>query len=52
MAKDARDDDEALVKYVAENSDLSPLQVRSLIRKVGRDRDALMREAKLFKAEG
>lgn len=43
------DDD---VKYLAENSDVSPLQAQKLIERFGRDRDKLLREAKKFKAEG
>ena len=40
------------VKFLAENSDLSPLQAQDLIRKIGRDRQQLLEEAKKFKAEG
>ncbi len=38
--------------YLAENTDLSPLQARELIRRFGNDRTKLMEEAKRFKAEG
>lgn len=44
--------DEADVLYLAENTDLSPLQARELIRRFGNDRDRLLREARTFKAEG
>ncbi len=40
------------VKFLAENSDVSPLQARQLIERFGRDRDKLLEEAKKFKAEG
>ncbi len=39
------------IKFLAENSDLSPLQARDLIKRIGRDRDKLLQEAKNFKAE-
>lgn len=39
------------VKYLTENSDLSPLQAKELIEKLGRDRAQLLKEAKKFKAE-
>lgn len=39
------------VKYLTENSDLSPLQAKELIEKLGRDRAKLLKEAKKFKAE-
>lgn len=40
------------VKFLAENSDISPLQALELIKKYGRDREALLKEALKFKAEG
>jgi hypothetical protein len=39
------------IKFLAENSDLSPLQAKALIEKFGRDREKLLEEAKKFKAE-
>jgi len=39
------------VKYLTENSDLSPLQAKELIEKVGRDRTKLLQEAQNYKAE-
>ncbi|MFD1196750.1 hypothetical protein ACFQ3K_00955 [Brucella gallinifaecis] len=44
------DDEE--VKFLAENSDISPLQARQLIECFGRDRQKLLEKAKKFKAEG
>ncbi|MFU0505213.1 hypothetical protein [Pseudaminobacter sp. NGMCC 1.201702] len=40
------------VKYLAENTDLSPNQARDLIRKYGRDRKILIEKARTRKAEG
>ncbi|WOC16223.1 hypothetical protein [Pseudochrobactrum sp. MP213Fo] len=40
------------VKFLAENSDISPLQALELIKKYGRDREVLLKEALKFKAEG
>ncbi|MCV9909742.1 hypothetical protein OIV19_19260 [Brucella sp. HL-2] len=39
------------VKYLTENSDLSPLQAKELIEKIGRNRTELLKKAKTFKAE-
>lgn len=39
------------VKFLAENTDLSPLQARALIDKHGRDRETLLEKARTFKAE-
>ncbi|UGQ24496.1 hypothetical protein [Brucella anthropi] len=40
------------IKFLAENSDLSPLQARDLIDRLGhRDRPKLLAEARKFKAE-
>ncbi|GLU29325.1 hypothetical protein [Brucella sp. NBRC 12950] len=39
------------IKFLAENTDLSPLQAKDLIEKHGRDRKVLLEEAKKFKAE-
>lgn len=44
--------DDEDVKFLAENSDISPLQARQLIERFGRDRRKLLEEAKKFKAEG
>lgn len=43
------DDD---VRYLAENTDLSPRQARDLIARHGRDRIRLLELAKTMKAEG
>ncbi len=40
------------IKFLAENTDISPLQAKELIKKFGRDREKLMSEALKFKAEG
>ena len=40
------------VKFLAENSDLSPRQAEQLIAKHGRDRDKLLELARTMKAEG
>jgi len=39
------------IKFLAEKTDLSPLQARDLIARFGRDRNKLLEEAKKFKAE-
>jgi hypothetical protein len=44
--------DDEDVKFLAENSDISPLQARQLIERFGRDRLKLLEEARKFKAEG
>ncbi|WP_192799275.1 hypothetical protein [Brucella tritici] len=44
--------DDEDIKFLAENSDISPLQARQLIARFGRDRQKLLEEAKKFKAEG
>ncbi|WP_164844713.1 hypothetical protein [Brucella pituitosa] len=44
--------DDEDIKFLAENSDISPLQARQLIEHFGRDRQKLLKEAKKFKAEG
>ncbi len=44
--------DDEDIKFLAENSDISPLQALELIKRFGRDRDKLLDEAKKFKAEG
>lgn len=49
VASDISDPD---VKYLAEHSDLSPLQAADLIKRHGRDRDRLMKIARTMKAEG
>ncbi|MDW6021102.1 hypothetical protein SAZ10_04920 [Mesorhizobium sp. BAC0120] len=43
--------DDTDVKYLVENTDLSPNQARELIEEHGNDRDKLMRLAKTMKAE-
>ncbi|AZO08607.1 MULTISPECIES: hypothetical protein [unclassified Mesorhizobium] len=44
--------DDPDVRFLAENSDLSPKQARELIREHGHDRDKLLRIARTMKAEG
>ncbi len=44
-------DDDPLVRELAEQTDLSPLQARDLISKHGRDRERLLKIASLMKAE-
>ncbi|CDX21481.1 hypothetical protein MPLB_2040002 [Mesorhizobium sp. ORS 3324] len=39
------------VRFLAENSDLSPKQARELIREHGHDRDKLLKIARKMKAE-
>lgn len=39
------------IKFLTENSDLSPLQAKELIELLGRDNPELLKEAKKFKAE-
>ncbi|MCX2699420.1 MULTISPECIES: hypothetical protein [Brucella/Ochrobactrum group] len=39
------------IKFLTENSDLSPLQAKELIDLLGRDHPELLKEAKKFKAE-
>jgi hypothetical protein len=43
--------DDRDVKYLVENTDLSPNQAHELIEEHGNDRDKLMRLAKTIKAE-
>ncbi|KUM26919.1 hypothetical protein AU467_19540 [Mesorhizobium loti] len=40
------------VRFLAENTDLSPKQARELIREHGHDRDKLLKIARTMKAEG
>jgi len=40
------------IKFLAENTDISPLQALELIKKYGRNREILLKEAQKFKAEG
>lgn len=40
------------VRYLTENTDLSPRQARELIEKHGNDRAELLKIAKTMKAEG
>lgn len=41
-----------LVKFLAENTDLSPNQARDLVRRYGTDRKKLLEAAHNYKAEG
>lgn len=43
--------DDPDVRFLAENSDLSPKQARELIREHGHDRDKLLKIARTMKAE-
>ncbi|TIX08610.1 MAG: hypothetical protein E5V46_25370, partial [Mesorhizobium sp.] len=44
--------DDPLVRFLAENTDLSPKQARELIREHGHDREQLLKIARTMKAEG
>lgn len=44
--------DDADVRFLSENTDLSPRQARELIEKHGRDRTKLLEVARTMKAEG
>lgn len=44
--------DDPDVRFLAENTDLSPKQARELIREHGHDRDKLLAIARTMKAEG
>ena len=43
--------DDPDVRFMADNTDLSPKQARELIREHGHDRDKLLRIARTMKAE-
>ena len=43
--------DEAEIRYLVENTDLSPLQARELVAEHGTDREKLMKIAETMKAE-
>ncbi len=43
---------EAAVRYLAENTDLSPNQAQELVAKHGTDREKLLEIARTMKAEG
>lgn len=45
-------DFEGEVRYLAENTDLSPNQARELVRRHGHDRKTLLDVARTMKAEG
>ncbi|AZN70761.1 hypothetical protein D5400_05255 [Georhizobium profundi] len=47
-----QDNDEAEIKYLVENTDLSPLQAKELVAKHGADRDKLLEIARTMQAEG
>lgn len=56
MAEDAHsetlpNDDDPLVRELAEQTDVSPLQARNLIKQHGHDREKLFEIARLMKAE-
>ena len=44
--------DQAAIKHLVENTDLSPLQAKELVARHGTDRDKLLQIARTFKAEG
>lgn len=46
------DDFEGDIRYLAENTDLSPRQARELVRRHGNDRKKLLEIARTMKAEG
>lgn len=48
---DAQLDDDT-VRYLTENTDLSPRQAEQLVREHGKDREKLMKLAATMKAEG
>jgi hypothetical protein len=45
-------DFEGELRYLAENTDLSPNQARELVQRYGNDRRTLMEKARSMKAEG
>ena len=47
-----QDNDEAEIKYLVENTDLSPLQAKELVAEHGADRDKLLEIARTMQAEG
>lgn len=47
-----QDNDEAEIKYLVENTDLSPLQAKELVAEHGTDRDKLLEIARTMQAEG
>lgn len=47
-----QDEDEAEIKYLVENTDLSPLQAKELVAKHGADREKLLEIARTMQAEG
>lgn len=49
---DPGDDREAAIRYLVENTDLSPLQAKELVAKHGADRTKLTEIARTMKAEG
>ena len=49
---DPSNDQEAEIRHLVENTDLSPLQARELVAKHGADRKKLLEIARTMKAEG
>lgn len=45
-------DFEGELRYLAENTDLSPNQARELVKRYGTDRATLLEKARTMKAEG
>jgi hypothetical protein len=52
LADPTRLSSDADMRYLAENTDLSPRQARELVRRHGRDRAKLLEIARSMKAEG
>lgn len=48
---DPLEDFEGDIRFIAENTDLSPNQARELVRRHGRDRQKLLEAARTMKAE-
>lgn len=52
LPRDPLEDFEGEIRYLAENTDLSPQQARELVRRHGNDREKLLEAARTMKAEG
>ena len=49
---DPDNEEEATIRYLVENTDLSPLQAKELVARHGSDRAKLLEIARTMKAEG
>ena len=49
---DPDDEQQAAIRYLVENTDLSPLQAKEVVRQHGTDRAELLKIARTMKAEG